>query len=170
MNMKKGFTLIEIMTSVALFAVVMTISMGSIISVMSANRKAESLKSVIDNLNLAVESMSRELRFGTNYNDGQPCSNGCESLAFLANDGITRIEYRKTGSTIEKSVGGQPFVPLTAPEIEIQEMKFYAIGINQNDNKQPWVLIKIRGTAGTKASEKTDFMIQTTVSQRQLDS
>lgn len=180
--MKKGFTLIEIMTAVSVFAVVMTISMGSIISVISANRKSESLKTVMDNLNLAVESMSREMRFGMNYHcglsgdltDPQNCSDGGHSMAFLANDGVTEIVYRQTDTTIEKSTdGGLTYLPVTAPEISIQDLAFYVLGTLPSTSEgtplQPKVLIKIKGSAGTGEGEKTDFTVQTLVSQRQLD-
>ena len=180
----KGFTLIEIMTSVAIFAVVMVISMGSILSVLQANRKSESLKAVMDNLNLSVESMSREMRFGLNYNGGlvgdihtpHNCSVGCDSVAFLANDGHTEIVYRSLpgSGNIEKSTdAGATFVPVTAPEITIEDLKFYVLGALPSSEEvtplQPKVLIKIKGSAGVKATEKTDFTVETLVSQRILD-
>lgn len=174
---ENGFTLIEIMTSVAVFAVVMTISMGSILSVLNANRKSESLKTVMDNLNLSVESMSREMRFGNKYHCGlsgdflvpQNCSSGDTAVAFVANDG-TKIVYRQNGTTIEKSTDeGLSYVPVTAPEITIVDLKFYVLGASSADHLQPKVLIKIKGSAGTKESDKTDFTVETLVSQRSLD-
>lgn len=164
----KGFTLIEIMTAVSIFAVVMTISMGSIIGVFETNRKSEALKAVMDNLNLAVESMSREMRFGHTYNDGVPCSSGCHSIAFTTNAGV-RIVYQQNGTKIEKSVSGGGFLPVTAEEIRISDLTFYVLGVNSNDNLQPSVLIKIKGTAGVKTVDETDFTLQTLVSQRKLE-
>lgn len=178
--MQKGFTLIEIMTAVTIFAVVMTISMGSILGVFDTNRKSEALKAVMDNLNLAVESMSREIRFGTNYscdpaypipNPPTPvnCSFGEDSFAFRANDGRV-IVYRLSGDTIEKSTdGGGIFLPVTAEEISISDLTFYVLGAIASDDFQPKVLIKIKGTAGVKNIDNTDFTVQTLVSQRQLD-
>lgn len=187
--MKKGFTLIEIMTAVSIFAVITTISMGSILAVFDVNRKSESIKTVMDNLNLAIESMAREMRFGTNYicspllpmldtiSSPEPCPAGGNAVAFLATDGLTKIVYRQTGGAgvgIEKSKdGGQSFVPVTAPEITIQDLKFFVIGawpsVLEGSPLQPKVLIRIRGVAGSKAGTKTDFTIQTLVSQRKLD-
>jgi prepilin-type N-terminal cleavage/methylation domain-containing protein len=176
--MQKGFTLIEIMTAVTIFAIVMTISMGSIIGVFDTNRKSEALRSVMDNLNLSIESMSREMRFGTNYNCGlsapitypQNCSSGGSTVAFRAVDGRT-ITYRKSGSSIEKSIdGGATYTPVTAPEIAISDLTFYVLGTgSQTPEQQPRVLIKIKGTAGVKDIDRTDFTVQTLVSQRILD-
>ncbi len=186
--MKKGFTLIEIMTAVSIFAVITTISMGSILTVFDVNRKSESIKAVMDNLNLAIESMAREMRFGTNYicepllpisgaiTAPDPCNDGANSIAFLATDGVTKIVYRETGSGagIEKSRdGGETFVPVTAPEIAIQELTFFVVGAwptaLEGTPLQPKVLMRIRGIAGSKEGTKTDFTIQTLVSQRKLD-
>lgn len=64
---KKGFTLIEMIVVVGIFSVVMTIAMGAIFTVVSANKSAQALASVIDNLNSALDTMSRNTRFGTNF-------------------------------------------------------------------------------------------------------
>ncbi len=186
--MNRGFTLIEIMTAVSIFAVVTTISMGSILTIFDVNRKAESVKTVMDNLNLAIESMAREMRFGTNYVCGHSspivggagsmpapndCPPGASSVAFLANGNVNGIVYRQNGATIEKSLGGNGFVPVTASEIVIEDLDFYVIGSRpssaEGTPQQPKVLIRIRGEAGTKEGTKSEFTMQTLVSQRKLD-
>jgi len=175
----KGFTLIEILVSLTLFLVVMTISMGSILSVFDANRKSESLKTVMDNLNFTVETMSREIRFGTNYRCGLGsfnlsvnCPAGGDRIDFLSSDGVNHITYQLNGYRIEKSTDFQTtFAAVTAPEITIQSLQFFVLGANLGspDNLQPKVLIKIRGKAGKKSNTQTDFTLQTLVSQRALD-
>lgn len=177
--LETGFTLIEIMTAVSIFAVVMTISMGSILRVFDTNRKSEALKAVMDNLNLAVESMSREMRFGSLYscepaepipNPPSPadCIFGGSSIAFQANNGDL-IVYALTEGTIEKSINGNPPLPVTAEEINISSLLFYVLGSSPNDDAQPRVHIKIKGTAGVKDVDQTDFTVQTMISQRKLD-
>ena len=84
----KGFTLIELMTAVSIFIVIMTVSMGSILSIFDANRKSRSLKTVMNNLNLALESMSREMRYGRSYNcgtDSDPNCSGGTLMSFTSN-------------------------------------------------------------------------------------
>lgn len=63
----RGFTLIEVLVSVALFSVVMVIALGALLAISVSDRKAESLKSVINNLNFAVDGMSRAVRTGSNW-------------------------------------------------------------------------------------------------------
>lgn len=177
--MRKGFTLIELMTSVSIFLIVMTISMGAILGIFNANDKVGTLKITMDNLNLAVETMSREIRFGTTYDCGlvEPitptnCLAGSEvGLSFLANDGRTKISYRRVANNIVKSIDGGPEISVTAPEVNIQNLTFYVSGASgpPRDTLQPRVIIIIKGEAGTKASSQSGFTLQTEVSQRLLD-
>lgn len=173
--MNKGFTLIELMVAVSIFIIVMTISMSSILGAFDADRKSRSLKTVLNNLNLAVESMSKEMRFGKNYHCGssgtitepQSCSLGDNLISFLSSDDV-QITYRLNGTTIEKQVGTEGFIDLTAPEIIVDDLSFYVLGAETGDSLQPKVLIKIMGHAGENKG-RSDFTLQTLVSQRTLD-
>jgi len=66
-NKKGGFTLVEMIVSLALFSVVATVSLGALIKIVSANKKAQTLHATITNLNFALETMSREMRVGRKY-------------------------------------------------------------------------------------------------------
>ncbi len=63
-----GFTLIEIIVSLAVFSVVAVVALGALTKIVDANKKAQTLQAAISNLNFAMESMSREMRVGANYN------------------------------------------------------------------------------------------------------
>lgn len=172
--MKKGFTLIELMTAVSIFSIVMTISMGSIVGIFDANRKSRSLKTVLNNLNLAVESMSKEIRFGTNYHCGsgditepQDCPSGDTLVSILSSDS-TQITYRLNDKSIEKQIDDGGYISLTAPEIIVDDLTFYVLGARSEDLFQPKVLIKIKSHSG-EGKGRSDFTLQTTVSQRILD-
>lgn len=64
---KTGFTLIEIMVSVTVFMVVMTASLGALLAVSDANKKAAAMRSAMDNLSFALDSMTRRIRTGAEY-------------------------------------------------------------------------------------------------------
>ncbi|HWB33715.1 MAG TPA: type II secretion system protein [Candidatus Paceibacterota bacterium] len=68
--MKRGFTLIELMVSVAIFSVVMTLALGSLLSISTAERKAETIRTAVSNLGFALDSMTRSIRTGINYHCG----------------------------------------------------------------------------------------------------
>lgn len=188
----KGFTLVEIIVAMSIFTVVALIAAGALLSVADANRKAQVLKSVMNNLNFSLESMSREIRVGSTYycNDviegtvpggfssPRNCSTGGNFLAFEKSDGDTTISsdqiiYRLNGTIIEKSInGGTTFIGLTPPEVRINEtdgLRFYVTGAPQGDGKQPKLTIVVRGEAGIKNKTITDFSLQTSVSQRFRD-
>ena len=172
--MKKGFTLIELMTAVSIFAIVLTISMGSIIGIFDANRKSRALKSVMSNLNLAVESMSKEMRFGKNYHCGsgsvttpQNCSSGATLMSFLANEG-EQITNNLSGNSIVRQIDGGSSIAITAPEVFIDDLTFYTLGAGITDTLQPKVLMKIKAHAGS-GKGRTDLTLQTVVSQRLPD-
>ncbi len=172
-----GFTLIELMTAVSIFLIVVMISMSAIFGVFDANRKSRSLKNVMSNLNLAVEGMSKEMRFGTKYHCGvsgvstapQNCPGGDNYITFLSTNN-EQITYRLNGTAIEKDVNGAGFVPLTAPEVVIEDLKFYVLGAGGSEVNflQPKVEMHVKSRAGSGRSE-TKFALQTLVSQRMLD-
>jgi len=172
----KGFTLVEMMTAISLFLVIMIISMGSILNVFDVNRKSESMKTVMDNLNFAIETMSREMRFGMKYHCGetgtqtlpQDCDTGGTQVSFLSSDN-KQITYRLIDAKVQKKIDAGDFIDVTAPEITIESLSFYVVGTASSDSKQPKVLITIRGKSGVKANTTSEFSVQTLVSQRQLD-
>ena len=75
---KKGFTLVEIIVSLGLFAVVAVIAIGAYLRIIDANKQAQALKTAVNNANFALESISRELRVGSNYH----CYNAASTLTF----------------------------------------------------------------------------------------
>ncbi|MBL7045236.1 MAG: type II secretion system protein [Parcubacteria group bacterium] len=189
-NSKRGFSLIEMLVATALFSAVMLIGVGSLLALIDANKKAQALNSVMNNLNFAIESMSRKMRVGTTYhcefsnnipppniNQSKDCTGGGKLLAFepsggTPDDSSDQIVYRINGTRIEKSEsGGTPgsFINITASEVTIDDLSFYVDGTSSSDNLQPRIVMIISGSAGVKEKIKTEFNLQTMVSQRVLD-
>ena len=143
-NKRKGFSLVEMLVSVALFSAVMLIGAGALLSLIDANRKAQSLNSVMNNLNFALESMSRNIRVGTTYHcetdnsipsnidQTKDCPEGGKLLGFEKtggdrNDPDDQIVYRVNEEQLEVSTqGGSPnsFIRMTAPEVVIENFLF----------------------------------------------
>ncbi|KND52139.1 MAG: putative Type IV pilus pilin [Parcubacteria bacterium C7867-003] len=191
-NSSKGFTLIEIMVSVSIFAVIMLMVSSSIYTVFDSNRKSQSLRAVMDNLNLSLESMTRTIRFGRNYHcdlnvsgtSPNNCSSGASSMQ-LTNFSGSQVLYQlcTTGSNSGRVARSNdctngPFI--TGSDVTISKLMFYVLGANQyvagagscpgsNDCLQPRVVIVLEGYAGTKLTSRSSFSLQTTVSQRLVD-
>ncbi len=161
-----GFTLIELMVAMSIFSIVMVMSMTSVFTIISVNRKAQSLSSVIDNLNFAVESMTRTIKTNTEYaidTDAVTVKNDDgESLRYsriVDADGKGRIMLRR---------GSAAAIPITAPEVDVDTFRTVQLyNDGPTDCEQPMLAIVIRGTA-TVGEEETEFSLQTVISQRDL--
>ncbi|MEK9182226.1 MAG: type II secretion system protein [Patescibacteria group bacterium] len=178
----RGFTLIEMLVSIAVFMVVMTVASGSLASIIDGNGKAQSLKSAVNNLNFAMENMEKNIRVGTDYVGGESCSPADTCIGFTsykdsASDGNDFIVYRFNAESIERCVkpnssylisscNATDYIRLTAPEVHIDYANFFPS--SPSGTAKPRVLIVIGGSAGTKERIKTKFNLQTTVSQRQF--
>lgn len=62
-----GFLLIEMLVAVFIFSIVMFISLGAVLTLIDANRKNQSTKSVINNLTLVVNSIAKNLAISSKY-------------------------------------------------------------------------------------------------------
>lgn len=193
LNSAKGFFLVELIVAVFVFTIVMTVSVGSLIVGIDANKKTQSLKSVLNNLDIALDTMTKTIAVGGNYSCGAtgeipPETSDCgvsgdTSFTFLLNedlngdgsmnDSITySFETDDAGGYLSRTLhsdGGEP-IRMTAPEVNITDMRFFVTGSQSSDIHQPRVRIVINGTspAGPR-SAPTEFMVQTVVSQRGPD-
>lgn len=186
---ERGFSLVEMIVAVSLFAVVMLVAVGALLSLVTANRKARALESVINNLNISLDGMVRSIRMGSHYNCGSvaPATGDCATtpgtlFSFAPygsdvtdpddravyyfqtdEDGIGRL-YRSLTGDIGDSI------PITAPEVSIDTLRFYVAGTQAADINQPKVVVVVKGTAGTDSNKtRTTFYIQATAVQRSLD-
>lgn len=183
---KKGFTLIEIMVSVAIFAIIITTGIGALVSITNSYRESQRNKQVNDALNYSLESMTREIRLGTNY-FSDPSNNGSDqgsrndgsgdSLGFDATDGRGYIIFRhnQNNQTLEResfggTIGNNTAELTNSDTVEIRDVNFTVIGTNtpgeNGDDRQPLVWIQIQASSPGSDNIST---VQTLVSQRLLD-
>ena len=169
---KKGFSLIEVIVSMGLFAVVMTIALGALFMVIAANRHAKAIKLVVNNVNVAIEGMTRELRVGSEY-----CATTTGSCDDTTNGGSDRIHfktdvgensrYRLHNGSIKRQINGGSEFNLTGSDVEITALNFYIQGTASGDGIQPFVTIVVRGEIQV-GDVVDDFQLQSTISQRKL--
>ena len=181
----KGFTLIELLVSLTLFTVVFTISAGSVVSILDANRSSRSMESVMNNLNLALEGMTIDLRFGNVYHCGSDadilpinigqspadCVNGGNAISFVDRNGRYRAYYLSNNQLYRYLKDQDKSIPVTAKEVKINQLDFYVTGTvpaTLGDFSQPKIVVVVRGEAGGERSP-SKFDLQTTISQRVLD-
>lgn len=80
---QSGFTLIEMIVSLGVFSGVITIAVGALLVLVAANNQLQGEQSVMTNLSFALDSMTREMRTGTDYY--------CESRANYSAGGSNSI-------------------------------------------------------------------------------
>jgi len=178
---KKGFTLIELMVSISIFSIIMVMSMGAVVSILEANRKSRSLKSSMNNLNLVIETISRNVKFGTNWicGAGTSSANCVDGTEISFDDRFTlvdtsgqpilqRVSYRLNDAQIERKIDVGIYESITSKEIEITDFKFTVDGIGP-DQAQPFATVRVRGVVGGTKASKTEFDLQTAMSQRELE-
>jgi prepilin-type N-terminal cleavage/methylation domain-containing protein len=178
---KGGFTLVEMLVAVGVFAMAVTIGGGALIVASDAQQKILALRIVQDNLSYLFDTMGKEIRTGTSYHCGtgiddfgdtpRDCPTGGVSFTFHNASG-EKITYRLNSGRVERILNGDTlnsFV-LTSPDANITSLTFYVIGAPADNDLQPRVTIVLKGTSGTKEKVKSYLNIQTTISQRLLDS
>ncbi len=185
----RGFTLVEMLVSIAVFMSVMVVAAGSLVSIINENDKAQNIKSVVDNVTFAIDSISRNLRSGSDFSciptNGSSfsgdCSTGGQTIRYWNSTDGAYTEYRFVDSgSISSSTGNiqrasgcdvsgvctTSWQSITAPtaNVTISNMVFYVLGTTAGF--QPRVLVTVSGTITSKDGTKTEFTMQTTASER----
>jgi prepilin-type N-terminal cleavage/methylation domain-containing protein len=178
---RAGFTLVEMIVSVGLFAIVMLVTMTGYLALVNLERKARTTNDLVTNLTFVLDTMSRSMRTGTNFqcNGGGNCwlSPG-ESFTFVNDQNqIVTYRYDTTHHSIGQCVGGGACTDTTDsvlvdPRVTIPTggLKFYVDGTSKGDSMQPHVTMTVKGTLTPDAvTGPVSFTIQTSASQRLLD-
>lgn len=63
----RGFTLVELLISMAIFTSVITIATGALFSAQTINSRLEQTQIILDGVNLATEVMVRDIRYGSEF-------------------------------------------------------------------------------------------------------
>lgn len=190
-----GFTLIEMLVSLALFTVVITIVTGALLVLISGNGRLQNEQSVMTNLTFALDTMTREIRTGTQYvctsssnaeltsygtTSVNDCASGNNGLSFReagtsitggVDNGRIAYYYDSTNKTIMRRVD-TTIESIVSSGIVITNLDFFVTDARSfTDNgstRQPTVTVIIEAEEEGVTGGKT-FRAQTTVTQRQLD-
>ncbi len=171
----KGFSLIELMVSIGIFTVVMTVAIGAFMTSSNGAKKSKALRVAMDNVNFAMDNISRDLRMGYAYADNNPIS----QISFVPYNGVPPKVYFRTFTPpgtgkntrierCENSISNTTCTSLTAEEVNITKLEFVVSPDPANTSLaliQPSVYIVIEGEVSTSAG-KESFDLHTLASQR----
>ena len=183
----RGYTLIEVLVSVAIFGIIVAGPTGLFVLSLRNQNMSLALGETIDNTSHAVEYISRALRMAKkdrtgdclgvlyqNYNYINP--SGVSTIRFLNYQGlcqefslsVNQIVQRKSGNETSGGLVGTD-VYLTSDDLVISNFQFLIAGGGQSDNLQPRVTIVFHIAKGSAGTDLPAINVQTTISQRNLD-
>ncbi len=166
-----GFTLVELIVSVGLFALIMTLVTGAYLIMIGINRQVQASATGINNLSFALEDMTRSIRTGTAYS-------GAEGSTFsFTNANGQPVTYSIASSAIQKTVtnvitGSIVTSSLTDPSVTITSLAFYPVGTgntSSGDYQQSRVTMIVSGTVSSGPGKIESFTIQTGATMRVSD-
>ncbi len=189
MQQHKGFTLVELIVSVGLFALVMLIATGAYFSLIALDRQARATNQVVSSLSFAIDTMTRGIRTGTNYQCtnaaedayGNSSSGSCTSFSYSDSALNTTVSYvLKANGTIGRCEGVAPGActdvnasELTDSSITIQKLSFYVRGAGSvaapTWQQQPHVTFVISGRMPAGPNKTVPFTIQQGSTERLID-
>ncbi len=163
---EKGYSLIELMVAIGIFATVMAIMSSMFMTSLRGQKKAVTVQNVADNTRYAMEIMSKEIRMGSAFNPVSPTQ-----LQFKSN------MPNRGGAIVELSlVGGQILfdddiaaVPAATPITSSNNIKVTGLNFSLYPaiGTQKRVLISLQATsAGAAPDTATSINLQITVAPR----
>ena len=191
-TIQKGFTLIEVLVAVALFTIVVTVSVGALLVILDSNRKAQNISNTINNAFFSFETITRLMRTGVSYHCGssgsitspRDCPSGDTEAYFTDDRGqfvhITFDTSTATGTIMEEidvdgasnGVSFGPEYPLTADDFDVEYLVFTITGsetVSGGDRNQPLTTVVLDGITNKGKKWESELKLQSTVAQRMLD-
>lgn len=169
---KAGFTLVEMLVAVGIFVIVAFIVTSVFITLANANRKAQSIRLVMDNLNFAIDSVALKMREATDYNCTPNANGDCNEVSFTTAEGKQITYYFEEEQLDNGESIGRIFTcpaaacnngtPITTDQVDITN---FIVKINRSPGPRALATLLIKGSAGTGRTQ-TIFNIQTSVAER----
>lgn len=163
-NNNGGFTVLELIVSMSLFVIISVVVVGSFISALRVQQTIVSLIEARDNMGIAMEQMSREIRLGTNF---EPTGENELKFYNLNGDEISYV-FDEINKSINRCKNFD-CSPIIYGNLKVE--KFTAVHLNFIGDKR----VPNRVTIGFLVAPKEEifrnkflFNIQTTVSVRQF--
>lgn len=178
----RGFTLVEMLVAVSIFAIVMVVSVGTLIVLVTSSGVTQRIQSLTTNLSFAMDMMTRDIRTGYDYyctssigstlNSGtNDCAGGESGIIFTNAETDERTAYRFNSSdgSLELRVESGSWIRLTSSEVIIEDATFYVTGSTRGNSVQPQARVIVRGTPTNSALQISTFYLQSTLTQRIID-
>ena len=168
---EKGFTLMEVMVSVSIFAIIITVGIGSLLTIFGTLQKTKNDQQTMDSLSFVLDTMTRRIRTGYDY------TGDSSTITFKDQD------YGTTNVPVTYTVQANPLdndalqlfmtdvtgtFDITPDNLIINNFSIEITGTDPNDGIQPMVQIHLAGVL-KNGKRESPMSLQAVVSQRILD-
>jgi len=161
----RGFTIVELLVSIAIFSLVTSFGVTVFIRSLRAQRSVVALISANDNASLAIEAVAREIRRGRDFST----SGDGELRFFNAEQHEVRYRFESQSHSITRSDNGTGFFPVTAKNIVVEDAHFLVSDGDALRTMMPRVTISLRLGSPDRDIKEATTEIHTTVSSRGLN-
>ena len=152
-----GLSLVEILVVLGLFSGIATLSLATLFNTQAINVKLLQSQSILDNVNLSLQTISREIRYGTDFYCSstieavaptlrKSCpmeSGGGASLSFQPPESVDdrdRVTYFIANGVLYKKdipfIGSSTVYQMTSLDIYITQFKVFVSGANTSVGSQ----------------------------------
>ena len=166
----RGYTLVELIVSLGLFAIVITLATGAYFVILGVNRYAQATATSVNNFAFALEKMTRSIRTGSEYRlsgdefSFKDTTNG-RTVTFRLNE----VDSKGVIQEAKNPAGGISFVNITDKNIDVDTLIFDLEGEAPGDTTQSRVTIFISGTIDAGRGVSVPFSVQTGATMRVPD-
>ena len=185
-NLYSGFTIVEVLVALGVFAFAIVLIIGSFLAFNLAQKSVQSAQEVLNELRFSIDAMAKEITFGGNFPNG--CENGCvpdvsnkfvfsskarsdfdlRVISYHLNSGVLIKGEQKTYGPCEILSGGELlpgcYQPFTSDKVRVDLLKFF---VNNKDvNLKPIINVAIQGTILPGKREEKSFKMSSSFSPR----
>ncbi len=173
LHTEAAFTLMEVMVAISIFAIIITIGIGSLLTIFSTLQKTRSDRQTLDSVSYMMDTITRQVR------TAQEVSVEGKQILSIKNQDDDSIEFRTESVSLDSGdrefyyklvmiKDGEPY-DLTPAEFQIESPFIFEYDSMVN-SQQGILKINISGTtkSGRNAADSPIFL-QTAVSKRIFD-
>lgn len=159
----QGYSLVEILVVLGLFSAISTLALGALFNAQSVNARLQETQAILDNMNLSSQTITREIRFGSDFYCATSLSVGAQSvpttrknclpgttpgrvLIFKPSDAVNeldRVAFYVSGGVLYKDVypyqGTTTVLQMTSDDVNVTSFTMYVDGANTStgSNDEP---------------------------------
>jgi prepilin-type N-terminal cleavage/methylation domain-containing protein len=159
-----GFTLVELLVAMAVFAIVISVATGAFIRALRTQRQLTSFAAANSNVSLMLEQMAREIRVGSSFSQTDPTR-----ITFTNGRGEqVTYSYDSERKAVARAIDAQPAQMLTSENVDVRNLEFQLQFADPHDGYPARITIVTAVSPKEQGVDTSVIRIQTTVSARSL--